>query len=170
VKTKVLEVTNGSFNWGKFLIGRFDGEWSRESMVAKGQTLLSTVGWTGSHILVVDLQTGEGAIFMPGGLASHDLEKHRVWVCPLFEPMLTWLYKQDLADIGKLPDLVDLKDAHFEMSGYRREGPTMPAALEKAESKGHCSKCGGPIWKPPQEGSYICLDCLIKDLEGRRMR
>ena len=170
MKTKLVEVTNGPLNWGKFLVGRFDGEWSRDSMVAKGQTLLSTIGWSPEHILVLDLQTGEGAVFKPGGLPSYDLNKHRVWVCPLFEPMLTWLYKQDLSDIAKLPDLVDLKDAPFAMSGFRREGPTLPAAAEEAKSKGSCSRCAGPIWTPSEKGKYICLDCLIKDLEGRRMR
>lgn len=54
---------------------------------------------------------------------KHDLDKHRVWVCPLYEPFLNWLYAQDLADLDKLPDLVDIPDAEFQMHGYRRPGP-----------------------------------------------
>ena len=73
-------------------------------------------------MLVVDLETGEGAMFSPGGLAAADLQKHRIWVCPMFEPFLAWLYKQDLSDLTKLPKHVDLPDAPFEMHGYRREG------------------------------------------------
>lgn len=72
---------------------------------------------------VLDLQTGEGAFFRPGGYAAADLEKHRVWVCPLFEPFLEWLYRQDLTDLGQLPRLVELPDAEFAMRGYRRAGP-----------------------------------------------
>lgn len=71
---------------------------------------------------MLDLETGEGALFLPGGYASADLDKHKVWVCPLFEPFLAWLYKQDLQDLSKLPDLVDLPDAPFQWSGYRRSG------------------------------------------------
>lgn len=163
MKTKILEVTNGPMNWGKFMIGRFDGEWSRESMVAKGESLLSARGWTPAHILVLDLQTGEGAVFRPGGLPSYDLNKHRVWVCPMFEPMLTWLYKQDLTDIAKLPDLVDLKDAPFAWSGYRRPGPRQLAAPEKAEGEGSCWRCAAPIWIPKgSKDKFTCMECVVK--------
>jgi hypothetical protein len=87
--------------------------------------LLTACGWTPKHVWVLDLQTGEGAFFAPGGLASADLEKHRVWVCPMFEPFLTWLYKQDLSDLDALPGLVNFtqEEAPFAMSGYRRPGP-----------------------------------------------
>jgi len=165
MKTKILEVTNGPLNWGKFMIGRFDTEWTRDSMVAKGHTLLSAVGWTGQHLLVVDLQTGEGALFRAhgGGYPAHDLEKHRVWVCPLFEPMLAWLYKQDLGDIGKLPDFVDLKDAPFSMSGHRRPGPRLQAVPEEAEGEGNCWRCCAPIWIPKgAEGKFTCMECVVK--------
>ena len=72
---------------------------------------------------MLDLQTCEGAAFSPGGLVSADLNKHRVWVCPLYEPFLNWLYKQDTTDLSALPAHVDLPDAEFQMSGYRRPGP-----------------------------------------------
>lgn len=123
MKTKIIEVTNGPWNWGKMLVGRFDSEWNRESKVTPGSRLLEAVGWSPNHLLVLDLQTGEGAVFRPGGSAEADLTKHAVWVCPMFEPFLGWLYEQDLSDLDKLPDMVNLKDAPFAMHGYRRPGP-----------------------------------------------
>ncbi len=123
MKTIFIEATNG-FNWGKFMVGQFEAEeWNRYSEIGEGFTpLLARCGWTPSHLLVMDLATGEGAIFWPTGSAKADLDKHRVWVCPLFEPFLTWLYTQDLADIQKLPSAVELPDAPSAMHGYRRAG------------------------------------------------
>lgn len=123
MESKFIEATNGPRNWGKFMVARFtDDEWSLRAAV-DGGPLLRGRGWDPAHVLVVDLQTGEGAIFMPGGYAKADLDKHKIWVCPLFEPFLTWLYTflatGDLADI---PTHIDLPDAPFEMQGYRREG------------------------------------------------
>jgi hypothetical protein len=121
-----IEATNGPSNWGKFAVCRFEPyEWVRRSAVdyADRRPLLGTQGWTIDHLLVLDLATGEGAIFKPGGCAAADLNhKHQVWVCPLFEPFLEWLYQQDLADLSTLPLHVDLPDARFEVRGYRREG------------------------------------------------
>jgi hypothetical protein len=59
---------------------------------------------------------------------------------PLFEPFLTWLYQQDLADLDKLPDFVEIdeKIAPFSMAGYRRPGPedtTTDAPAEKKRDK-----------------------------------
>lgn len=125
MKTKFIEVTNEKQNWGKFMVGRFtDEEWKYRSAIDT-LLLIPARGWDSRHILVLDLQTGEGAMFMPGGHAAADLHKHQVWVCPMFEPFLNWLYKQDLSDLDKLPPLVEfsLKEAPFEMSGYRRPGP-----------------------------------------------
>jgi hypothetical protein len=124
-------------NWGKFLVGRFtEEEWARRSVVEAhcggDRSLLRGRGWSPNSIVVFDLQTGEGALFRPGGYAPADLNKHRVWVCPLFEPFLTWLYQQDLSDLSSLPDYVELPDAPFSMAGYRREGP--PEASEVSSS------------------------------------
>jgi hypothetical protein len=123
VKVKFIEVTNQNLNWGKFLLGRFDSEWEYESSVAPGTKLLAGRGWTPEHLLILDVQTGEGAVFSPGGSVTHDLNKHKIWVCPMYEPFLEWLYRQDLSDLDKLPAFLDLKDAPFEWSGYRRPGP-----------------------------------------------
>lgn len=122
--TKFIEATNGPNNWGKFMLARFtDEEWERRSAVAPNQCLLAARGWIGRHLLILDLQTGEGAIFHQGGSAVADLTKHAVWVCPMFEPFLTWLYQQDISDLDALPALIDLPDAPFAMAGYRRPGP-----------------------------------------------
>lgn len=120
MKVVLIEATTG-FNWGKFMVARFEPvEWEIQSAVGN-VSILRSRGWTSCHVMVFDLETCEGAAFFPGGLASADLDKHRVWVCPLFEPFLTWLYDQDLTDLDALPKLVELK-APFDMRGYRREG------------------------------------------------
>jgi hypothetical protein len=79
------------------MLQKFDQEWSINSEIDVGRPLLRALGWDHRVVLVTDLQTGEGAMFSPGGLASADLNrKHRVWVCPMFEPFLIWLYRQPL--------------------------------------------------------------------------
>jgi hypothetical protein len=134
----IVELTD-RFNWGKFLVARFDEqEWARRSLV-DGQPLLSgQCGWTTQHILVLDLQTGEGAMFRPSGLASADLEKHRVWVCPMFEVFLGWLYDhpEHWADILTLPPLIELDPektrGHNAIYGHRRAGPPQEVIDQKA--------------------------------------
>jgi hypothetical protein len=112
------------FNWGKFAVGRFsDAEWSYPSAVDSPRLLLRSRGWSPAHVFVLDVQTGEGAMFLPGGSAAHDLGKHRIWVCPLFEPFLSWLYEQNLDDLSALPAHVKLGDVPTSMFGYRRAGP-----------------------------------------------
>lgn len=120
MRTQIIEVTNGARNWGKFLVGHFDREWEHVSAV-DGFPTLSGRGHSPEDVLVFDLQTCEGAVFSPGGCAKADLEKHRIWVCPLFEPFLGWLYAQQ--DRRALPPKIDLPDAPFALSGYRRSGP-----------------------------------------------
>lgn len=124
--THFIEATNGPNNWGKFMVGQFSPEeWALRSVVAPTDSLVGGRGWSVGHLLVLDLQTGEGAVFRIGGYAKADLEKHAIWVCPLYEPFLTWLYKQDVFDITKLPREVTftLDEAPFEFQGYRRGGP-----------------------------------------------
>lgn len=138
MRTKIIEVTNG-FNWGKFLIGEFDTEWGLKSEIpldpsieALNMPLLNQLGWArGQYFLVLDLQTGEGAIFNPVGSARHDLNgKHKIWVCPMFEPFLLWLYEQPM-DLDKLPTVVNFteQEAPSAMYGYRRGGPDIPQAV-----------------------------------------
>lgn len=140
MKTKFVEATNGPFNWGKFMLGRFtEEEWQRRSAITEdeGGLMLTGRGWDADHLLIVDLQTGEGSIFRPGGLARADLTKHRIWVCPLFEPFLVWLYRQDLTDLEALPASVDFtqEEAPFSFRGHRREGP---------DDTGKCAHPGCP--------------------------
>lgn len=128
MQTKIIEATNGPLNWGKFLLGRLDVEWNIASSVdtASPFPLLRTIGWSRdqSHIWILDLQTREGAMFRVDrhAVPSSDLNKHKIWVCPLFEPFLEWLYKQDVTDLDALPAHIDLAFAPFAFRGYRRPG------------------------------------------------
>jgi hypothetical protein len=128
MRTAFIEVTQkaGNFNHGKFLVGQFDrDEGGRPSHLPgyEGGRLLGRCGWTPTHFVVMDLQTGEGAIFHRGGNAVADLNKHRVWVCPMFEPFLEWLYAHDWTDVSELPHFVELDTKIAALAGYRREGP-----------------------------------------------
>ena len=132
--THIIEATqqadgdsSGFANWGKFLVAKFDeDEWGKPSSIAQAESLLGSIGWAPDHIIVFDLQTCEGAGFNPHGLASADLNKHKIWVCPMYEPFLIWLYQQDLSDITKLPHQVVIPEAEFALYGYRR-GQNKPA-------------------------------------------
>jgi hypothetical protein len=129
METKIIEATNGPYNWGKFLVATLDKEWLVPSAIPNSESrlpLLQQIAWDDELIWVLDLQTREGAAFRPGGVAAADLKKHAIWVCPLFEPFLEWLYTQNLREISKLPAHIDLPDAEFQMRGYRRPGPEAP--------------------------------------------
>lgn len=127
METRFFEVTNG-FNWGKFLVSRFDAdEWARKARLeeAEERPLLVGRGWAGDHLFVMDLQTGEGALFRHGGSATYDVEaKHHIWVCPMFIPFLTWLYTQPVKDVMTLPRLIHLTEAEApsSMIGKRGDG------------------------------------------------
>lgn len=131
MQTRFVEAGNG-FNWGKFVLARFAGEeWRQPSAMpdAFATPLVRSQGWGPDHVLILDLATGEGAIFLPGGYAKADLDKHQIWVCPLFEPFLTWLYRH-VSDLREtwwedLPPLVELPDAPPALTGYRRPGPNV---------------------------------------------
>ena len=143
--TKIIEVTNvdgGGINWGKFMVCKFDAaEWALKSQVEPiSRCFLHSLGWGKSHVIVFDLQTGEGATFLAGGSASADLNRHKIWVCPMFEPFLAWLYEQDLSDIIVLPSLLKFteKEAPSSLAGYRRPGEIKEAVNDrppKSESK-----------------------------------
>lgn len=129
MRTVIIE-SKGRMNWGKFMVGVFDGgDVGREQLVdpiREGASLLRQIGWDAHvHFWLLDLQTGEGAIFRHGGLARADLNNHRIWVCPLFQHMLEWLYKQPLAVVQTLdlPARVDFPDVAGDFQGYRRPGP-----------------------------------------------
>ena len=119
METKFIEITNGEHNWGKIMVARFTDEWDGRSIIQPSLPLLGATGWTPEHLLVLDLQTGEGAIFHPDGLADADLKRHNIWCCPLFPHFLAWLYQRDLSDLAQLPNHVDLPDAPFHLRGTR---------------------------------------------------
>jgi len=120
VETKIIE-TSGNGNWGKFLLGRFTTE--REYRSALPDAGYPLARWQPSTLLVLDLATGEGALFVPSGLAEYDLDKHAIWVCPMFPRFLAWLYTQDTSDLQALPALVSIPDHEFSWSGRRWPGP-----------------------------------------------
>ncbi len=125
METKIIEAHSPNGNWGKFLLCRMEKiEWERKVElpgVDLAMPLLHQLGWTHEHVWVLDLATGEGALFLPGGLAKSDLDKHKVWVCPLFEPFLEWLYEKKVRLFSVLPSVVEL-EAPFEFRGYRHQG------------------------------------------------
>ena len=139
---QLFEVTNTSrLNWGKIAVGRFNNEWEWRSVLEAAESpdpvrmpLIRQVGWTPQHLMVFDLQTGEGAMFHPGGNARADLNKKRIWVCPMFEPFLRWLYQQDLRDLTKLPSIV-VVDHPGALHGYRRSGPRPPRDLRQLRKR-----------------------------------
>lgn len=131
MKRRFFEATN-EFNWGKFVVVCFDSEWSVKSAI-DGNGLLRSRGWGPQHLLVGDVQTGEAAMFAvrSTGVPHVDLEKHQIWVCPMFEPFLEWLYVQDIDALFSGPEdqsvLVELPDAVPSWAGYRRPGPAAGA-------------------------------------------
>lgn len=133
MESKIVEVVQSRTaggNWGKFLVMMPDTEWAYESRIDKGHSLMRSMGYrsgNGERIWLLDMQTGEGAFFWPGGSAHNDLKAHAVWVCPLYEPFLEWLYagfqESGYIDLENLPEVVELPDAPFASQGYRRPGP-----------------------------------------------
>lgn len=132
---KFVEAGNG-FNWGKFAVGRFtDDEWFEPALYPGREepSLITGRGWTREHVQVFDLQTGEGAMFRLGAYPTDQLTRHRIWVCPLFEPFLQWLY--DHVDTrpqtwwDDLPRTLELLAAPAEVYGYRRPGPDLDDEL-----------------------------------------
>jgi hypothetical protein len=128
MESKIIEASNGG-NWGKFMLLRFTPqEYLYRSALPDGlgnEGAFLKLRWDYQrHILIVDLETGEGAMFRLGGVPAADLDEHRIWVCPLFEPFLGWLYEQDCSDLQALPAYVELPDAPFALHGTRRPGPS----------------------------------------------
>jgi hypothetical protein len=137
MKTMFLEAGHGPAapgNWGKFMIARYEPHELTEPTRYPGcegrQGIVNQRGWAGDHFWVLDLVTGEGVRFHVGAVPEIDahnaLEEHPVWVCPLFEPMLVWLFKfvggRPETWWDELPRTIDLPDAPFQLYGYRRSG------------------------------------------------
>ncbi len=112
MRTKIIEVVDPSETmWGKFMVGRFDVEWSLPSVIDPGvQTLLHRLGWGPDHFLIVDLSVGHGAIFARHGHVWNDIDEKGIYFCWMFPAFLEWIRKQDLSDIEALPDSVVLEE------------------------------------------------------------
>lgn len=155
--------TEGLSNWGKFLIGRFTNEeWAHPSQYPghdQRTSLIRECGWTRGNIWVLDLQTGEGAMFHPVGFARADLARRKIHVCVMFEPFLTWLYAHIKAhtELGlgdwfdTLPGYVQLPDAAFELHGYRRRGPLIEGFT--------CPRCEKTSYHPDDVRNGYCGHC-----------
>lgn len=145
---QIVEYTNG-FNWGKFIVGQPDEkEWARLSLLpdpSSGFTpLLQQIGQGPNDLWILDLQTCEGAMFRPDGNAKADLDKHQIWVCPMYEVFLGWLYShpEHWDDVRTIPSLIEDTSpecmASSGMRGYRRgqgEGGTPGAAVSSHERR-----------------------------------
>lgn len=169
MRTHIIEATNGEMNWGKFLIGVFDEEWSRRPMTPgcdQGLPLLEARRWTRSDVWVCDLETREGAVFQPHPERdpAEALAKHQIWVCPLFEPFMRWLYSVPLPDIValKLPNWIDLPDAVFAFKGYRRPGQAAEGPVVHVLYHGvtHCGMNAPSSW--PAGHSWVSRDDASK--------
>lgn len=140
MQAKIIEASQGEkgLNWGKFLVSRLpDAAYDYSSQLpgcegieGADRPLLRRIGFPARAIRVDDLQTHEGVFFID---ATDDpdrfvcqLEKHKIWVCPMYAPFLAWLGRQPLEDLDALPGFVALPDAPGEIYGYRRKGPTAP--------------------------------------------
>lgn len=127
MKTRIIEASQdlaAGANYGKFLIAQFDREWEVPSVFGS-RSIIGSQGWGLRHHLVLDLATGEGALFPvdPRSKALADLEKHRIWVCVLFPAFLEWLYTQAPLELDKLPATVELPHVPAAFAGKRYPGP-----------------------------------------------
>lgn len=137
METRFVEAGQGiseqtSANWGKFLVARYSGRELTEPTqfpMCEGQTVVDLRGPGDRHVWVLDLVTGEGVRFDWTTVrnAAAALQRHQVWVCPMFEPLVEWLVTHiraaGTAWWDTLPRCVLLPDAPFALSGHRRPGP-----------------------------------------------
>lgn len=186
--TQFFEVVSDQGNWGKFMVGRFtDVEWARPSAVEAGRPLMAACGWgsgpvnrvenevgveTGTvdrpgsieHVLIVDMQTGEGGMFIPGGLPRADLQKHGIWVCPMFELFLEGFYNRvKLVGLDAVfADPIKLfrvgPEIELRLQGHRHNGPRDFAVLmEKVQAH---------LDAPRSQGAKRELTTLMAELEA----
>lgn len=116
--TKIIEGSDGAL-YGKWLVGQLDQiELGATTALPgfEGTQRIWTFGGArkfGAHPgarLVLDLQTSQGGVFIPDSKSSADadLDKSKLWVCPLFRQFFCWLYQQDVSDVSALPSFIDL--------------------------------------------------------------
>lgn len=171
MRTHIIEATNKNQNWGKFLLGVLDDEWDRFPETPgcnTGVPLLASLPRTRGQkwdrardVLIMDLQTREAAVFALEGDPRVELERHQVWVCPLFEPFLGWLYSQPVDRVLSLdlPAWIDIPDAKFAWAGHRRSGAEPIAEKREITHALYQGKtlCGMPApstWPPGHKWTH----------------
>lgn len=115
--TQIIEGSNGRL-YGKWLVGQLDErERNRRTCLPDFEGSHSVWTFAGARklgadpdaLLIMDLQTDQGAVFSPNGSPDTDLDGHGIWVCPLFRAFLRWLYAQEIGDVSRLPEFVELE-------------------------------------------------------------
>ena len=120
VITHLIEASDNAA-YGKFLIARLDDELHASSALPgyEGSPLLRLGGlrrFNENSTLIVDLQTGNAAVFFISNGGSWEADLNRtgpIHVCPMFRPFLKWLYEQKVpvhppAAIQDLPRFVEV--------------------------------------------------------------
>lgn len=132
------QAPEGGGNWGKFAVARWSTLEMREPTRFPGCEGQFITGLTGSpfdHIWLLDIQAGEGALFSINNPipvdVPHQLNEKQIYICPMFEPFMTWLWEHIRSHQGtnldwfdELPRVVVLPEAPFDLYGYRRRGRT----------------------------------------------
>lgn len=111
------EGTGAIVSQGVFLVAEFE---------PSELEVVRETGWGPQHRLVVDLKTGVGGLYRPGGDPFFDVCQDRK-VGPLFASFMKWLYGQ--GDPWALPAHVTLEDF------IPATGPLLPAPGETAISR-----------------------------------
>lgn len=179
MKVKFIECED-KLNWGKFQLLQWEpSDMQRQSKVREGTPLLMAVEGqrvAGNDplkaVFVRDLQTEEGATLHPAKEVDPkpQLDRHRVWVCPLFLPFARWLFANWEGDVATLPDIVELSGEVLHLQGYRRPGEEMfPLAVIRdkmvAALKAAPKLPDGPVELAifqkaavtPEEWTYFCV-------------
>lgn len=178
MRTKIVEATQG-LNFGKFLVGELDEkEIAHPSSIDVGKSTIRACGFgdVGRWRWVMDLQTREGIFVQFGGVAVNDLNKHQVWVCPMFEPTLVKLYEYGSAPVESLPDLIELPaDVGGALYGHRRNAPWSAADcryLNKRQARGLLVMCHRKHEYPSvvaMPSGWVCIEDGCEDWSSREL-
>ena len=131
MKTRIIEATSDQIFWSTFLVGVFDMERRYKSCVDGSMVLRS---YSPRDIFILDIQTREGAVFAPHGLADVDIERTAIYTGPLFKAFLHWIRAQfrEGLSLNDLPKHVEVPLTEAQ-EAQRQEGP-MTAFLRQCLS------------------------------------
>lgn len=122
--TKLIETTD-MFNHGKFLVGQMEGFELTQYLAIKddGRQLSHVLHASPSKFWVLDCATCEGAFFDFSNDAYYQLERHQVWVCPMFPLFLEWAFEKFKQEPNVLnwDSLVNLKQGKHNALSRRRQ-------------------------------------------------